>query len=322
MVDLLASAPPSLTGAGHWETMSCFAQLRTPAVLAVAAVLVGGGVLIVYSTTGSTVGPPMCPMSEDAIGSFVFVDGGGFIKGADGVYPEEGRPAKVYVSPFLIQTHEVTNDQFAEFVAATGYVTEAERTGGSARFVKTDAPQHPLSWWRLDEGTTWKTPDGDGSSLVGKGRHPVVHVTLNDARAYARWAGGRIPNEVEWEYAASIGLFDAHDPESGIRGPDGEPRANVWDGIFPSINTAEDGFVGTAPVGCYEKSLVGAYDMIGNVWEWTDSRFGFGAPRFTIKGGSYLCGRNYCRRYRAAARVGMEPDFSTAHVGFRVAKDP
>ena len=135
------------------------------------------------------------------------------------------------------------------------------------------------------------------------------------------WAGGRLPNEVEWEYAASLGLFDPNDPESGLRGPDGEVRANTWSGLFPLFNTVEDGHAGTAPVGCYPASLIGAYDMIGNVWEWTETRFGPGQPQFTIKGGSFLCGANYCRRYRPAARESLEVDFSTAHVGFRIVRD-
>jgi formylglycine-generating enzyme required for sulfatase activity len=222
----------------------------------------------------------------------------------------------------LLSVTEVTNDQFAAFVAATGYVTEAERTGGSAGFVETETSSDLLSWWKLDEGATWRSPGGAGSDLDGLGRHPVVHVSLTDARAYAAWAGGRLPNEIEWEYAASLGLFDPDDPESGLRGPDGEIRANTWNGIFPVLNTAEDGFIGTAPVGCYRASLIGAYDMIGNVWEWTETPFGDGNPQFTIKGGSYLCGSNYCRRYRAAARESLEPDFSTAHTGFRIVKDP
>ena len=262
-----------------------------------------------------------CSLSRDAIGRFVRVDGGGFMRGADGIYPEEGRPTKVYVSSFLIQIHEVTNDQFNAFVAATGYTTEAEKAGGSAQFVRSNTPSNLMSWWRLEPGATWKTPDGDGSDLTDKGRHPVVHVTLNDARAYAEWAGGRLPNEVEWEYAASLGLFDPRDPESGVRGPDGKPRANIWNGVFPTRNTADDGFAGIAPVGCFEKSLIGTYDMIGNVWEWTDSRFGRRDLHFTIKGGSYLCSRDYCRRYRPAARSRLEYNFSTAHVGFRIVKD-
>lgn len=263
-----------------------------------------------------------CVLDEKTIGGFVSVPAGGFVKGADAEYPEEGSPVKIRVEAFQLGTNEVTNDEFARFVAETGYVTDAERNGGSAGFVETETPNDLMSWWKLDEGATWRTPGGEGTDLDGLGLHPVVHVSLNDARAYALWAGGRLPNEIEWEYAASLGLFDPDDPESGIRGPNGEIRANTWNGVFPVLNTAEDGFVGTAPVGCYPKSLIGAYDMIGNVWEWTETPFGVGSPQFTIKGGSYLCGSNFCRRYRAAARERQDPGFSTAHLGFRIVKDP
>lgn len=241
--------------------------------------------------------------------------------GADPLYPEEGPPKRVFVSPFRLQTHEVTNSQFAAFVKATGYVTEAERNGGSAQFAHSDTPQITMSWWSLDMGATWKTPNGVGSTLDGLSLHPVVHITLNDARAYAAWAGGRLPTEVEWEYAASLGLFDPDNPLSGMRGPDGEPRANVWSGVFPVLDTARDGFAGLAPVGCFQPGLTGAVDMIGNVWEWTDTPFAQNVPRHTIKGGSFLCSETYCRRYRAAARDSMEVDFSSAHVGFRIVRD-
>ena len=262
-----------------------------------------------------------CALDREGLGAFVDIPGGGFVKGAAPVYPEEGPAEKVFVSPFRLQAHEVTNSQFADFVAATGYVTEAERNGGSAQFNESPTPQVFMSWWKLDPAATWRTPQGAGTDVDGLELYPVVHITLNDARAYADWAGGRLPTEVEWEYAASLGLFDSADPESGMRGPDGEARANVWSGTFPVLDTVRDGFAGIAPVGCFKPGLTGAYDMIGNVWEWTDSPFGPGVPRFTIKGGSFLCSENYCRRYRAAAREGFEPDFSTAHLGFRIVKD-
>lgn len=262
-----------------------------------------------------------CTLSEAELGGFVDIPGGGFIMGAQALYPEEGPAQRVFVSPFQLQVHEVTNSQFAEFVAATGYITEAERNGGSALFRETDTPRNLLSWWSIDAGASWKTPGRSGTGLEGLDLHPVVHVTLSDARAYAEWAGGRIPTEVEWEYAASLGLFDPNDPESGMRAPDGTARANVWSGLFPIQDTGRDGFAGTAPVGCFQPGLTGAYDMIGNVWEWTDSPFASGTVRFTIKGGSYLCSENYCRRYRVAARDSLEFDFSSAHIGFRIIKD-
>ncbi len=263
-----------------------------------------------------------CHLNQDKLGAFVEVPGGGFVQGADPVYAEEGPPEKTFVSPFRLQAHEVTNSQFAAFVEATGYVTEAERNGGSAQFSESDAPGSFLSWWSINAAATWRTPAGEGSTIEGRALHPVVHVTLNDARAYAHWAGGRIPTETEWEYAASRGLFDPMDPESGMRGPDGTLRANIWTGLFPILNSAEDGYEGTAPVGCFEPGLIGAYDMIGNVWEWTETPFGASVPRFTIKGGSFLCSDDYCQRYRAAARQSLEADFSTAHIGFRIVMDP
>ncbi len=285
------------------------------AALAVAAVAL-------WPQLGPTSAPAnSCTLNAGSLGGFVDIPGGGFVMGVDPVFPEEGPPRKVLVSPFRLQAHEVTNSQFAAFVEATGYVTEAERNGGSARFSQSDTPEIFLSWWSLDAGATWRTPEGAGSDLAGRDLHPVVHVSLNDARAYAAWAGRRIPTEVEWEYAASRGLFDPMDPESGVRAPDGSARANIWTGLFPVLNSRRDGFAGTAPVGCYEPGLTGAYDMIGNVWEWTDSPFAPAVPRFTIKGGSYLCGEDYCQRYRVAARESLERDFSTAHIGFRIVQD-
>lgn len=263
-----------------------------------------------------------CPLKTDLIGAFVDVPGGGFIMGADPVYTEEGPPKRVFVSPFRLQIHEVTNRQFSNFVAETGYITEAERNGGSAQFIMSMTPENFMSWWRLDPLATWKTPHGEGSDLDGFDDYPVVHVSMNDAQAYASWAGGRLPTEVEWEYAASLGLFDRDDPLSGMRGTAGTARANIWTGFFPVQNTGADGFEGIAPVGCFEPGLTGLYDMIGNVWEWTESPVGRDVPRITIKGGSYLCSDTFCRRYRVAARDSMEPDFSSSHVGFRILKDP
>jgi formylglycine-generating enzyme len=262
-----------------------------------------------------------CHLDERALGGFVDIPGGGFVQGAGAVYAEEGPPREVFVSPFRLQAHEVTNSQFAAFVEATGYQTQAERNGGSALFRESKTPETFLSWWSIDPGATWRTPEGKGSSIEGRGLHPVVHVTLNDARAYAEWAGGRLPTEAEWEYAASLGLFDPMDPESGVRRPDGTLRANIWTGPFPVENSRLDGYAGTAPVGCFEPGLTGAYDMIGNVWEWTLSAQAAAVPRFTIKGGSYLCSDDHCRRYRIAARQSLEGDFSAAHVGFRIVQD-
>lgn len=308
------------------ELLKPFLRSRPPriALATVGLLLVGGFVAVILLwpyTLRSAQSLDACALSVDDLGSFVEIPGGGFVMGTDPVFPEEGPPRKVLVSPFRLQAHEVTNSQFARFVAETGYITEAERNGGSAQFSESQTPEVFMSWWSLDAEATWRTPEGSGSDLKGREQHPVVHVTLNDARAYARWAGGRLPTEVEWEYAASLGLFDPMDPESGVRAPDGTARANIWTGFFPVLNSRRDGFAGTAPVGCYAPGLTGAYDMIGNVWEWTDSRFAPAVPRFTIKGGSYLCSEDYCQRYRVAAREMLEHNFSTAHVGFRIVQD-
>ena len=294
----------------------------TIAALAVIFALSIAFIMTMNSYFSQSMGNQDCTIDIADLGKFVNIPGGGFIKGTNPKYPEEGPLEKTFVSPFLLQTHEVTNSQFAEFVAQTGYVTEAERGGGSARFTNSARPESLSSWWKLDPNATWRTPKGPDSNLDSLALNPVVHVTLNDARAYAKWAGGRIPTEVEWEYAASLGLFDPNDPYSGMVGPDGEPRANIWTGLFPVMDSGRDGFAGLAPVGCYEASRIGAHDMIGNVWEWTDSPFSSGSPRYTIKGGSYLCSENYCQRYRAAARQDMETSFSTAHIGFRIVRDP
>ncbi len=296
-------------------------MLRSRLFVAAAGLAIVTALFLVWPSPAPET-PTQCPLGADRMGTFIDIPGGGFIMGADPLYPEEGPPQRVFVSPFRLQIHEVTNDQFAEFVAATGYVTEAERNGGSARFIETPTPENLMSWWRLDPGASWKTPEGEGSDLEGLAYHPVVHLSLNDARAYAKWAGGRLPSEVEWEYAASLGLFDPEDPLSGMRDPDGEARANIWTGLFPVMDTGKDGFTGLAPVGCFKPGRTGAYDMIGNVWEWTETPFGPDIPRVTIKGGSYLCSDSYCRRYRVAARDSMEMDFSSSHVGFRIVKDP
>jgi formylglycine-generating enzyme required for sulfatase activity len=176
-----------------------------------------------------------------------------------------------------------------------------------------------MSGWTLKRGATWRSPGGPGTGIVRRMNDPVVHVSLADAYAYAAWAGGRLPSEEEWEYAATSGLADPADRLSGAMDKDGKPIANFWQGIFPAKNETTDGFAGASPVGCFPSSRVGLYDMIGNVWEWTITPYAPG--RNTIKGGSYLCAENFCARYRSAARQGQEVDFSSNHIGFRVVKD-
>ncbi len=255
---------------------------------------------------------------------FVEIPAGSFFKGADAIYPEELPEVALQVEAFRLLDHEVTNDEFAAFVAATGYQTLAELSAsvggpaaGSAVFLPAAKARPP--GWKLALGATWQAPEGPGSSIEDRGGHPAVHIALADARAYAAWAGGRLPTEVEWEYAARLGLPDAGSSTSGAFSADGTPVANTWQGIFPVANTVEDGFAGTSPAGCYPADRIGLHDMIGNVWEWTDTPYGQGT--MTIKGGSYLCADNFCRRYRPAARQPEEADFSSNHIGFRIAKD-
>jgi sulfatase modifying factor 1 len=268
---------------------------------------------------------PQCGLASDQIGQFATVPAGGFEMGANGIYPEEGPPGTVHVANFAIQIHEVTNRQFHQFVAETGYVTDAERTsasgdpgGGSGMFKQTSDRDTP-GGWMLMRGATWKTPAGPGSDIAGRQDQPVVHVSLRDAEAYAAWAGGRLPTEEEWEYAAMLGMPDPADAVSGAYDAEGRPVANTWQGIFPVINEATDGFAEAAPAGCFPASGLGIYDMIGNVWEWTATSYG---PRQNmIKGGSFLCAENFCKRYRGAARQGQDIDFSSNHIGFRIVQD-
>lgn len=267
-----------------------------------------------------------CALTPEALGRFVAIPEGQFLKGAGALYPEEAPEVLLHSGGFEILAHEVTNLEFARFVEATGYVTDAERgvaegraDAGSAVFLMPGKRSNPAETWRLVAEASWRMPEGPGSDIRGRELFPAVHVSLADARAYAEWAGGRLPDEVEWEYAASLGLADPAVPVSGAFTADGTLIANTWQGIFPLGDSAADGFAGLAPAGCFPASAIGLYDMIGNVWEWTETPFGEGTQ--TIKGGSYLCADNYCRRYRPAARHPQEADFSSSHIGFRIVRD-
>jgi len=267
-----------------------------------------------------------CGLTQDKIGTFAAIPSGAFVMGKNARYPEERGNMRLHVVGFQMQMHEVTNAQFTEFVAATGYLTTAEQDlaagrsdAGSAVFAQVLDGSMAKNPWELVPGATWKTPDGPDSSIAGKDQHPVVHVSLEDARAYAEWADARLPTEVEWEYAATIGLPDPDVTTSGAYGEDGTPRANTWQGVFPFFNQDTDGFSGSSPVGCFDPDGNGLHDMIGNVWELTDTPYAAGGQ--TIKGGSYLCADNFCLRYRPEARQPLETDFSTNHIGFRVVRD-
>lgn len=259
------------------------------------------------------------------IGARVAVPAGSFVMGEQPRYPEEGPPRLVEVAAFEMDAHEVSNAQFARFVAETGYVTTAERDPpalpgappemllpGSATFTVPRAPDY--RWWTWTVGANWRQPEGPGSSIAGRDHEPVVQISHEDAEAYAAWAGGALPDEAQWEYAARGGRPVLDRPVD----EEGRHQANSYQGLFPARDLGEDGFVGRAPVGCYKANGFGLYDMIGNVWEWTSSGAGGREARNIIKGGSYLCAANYCARYRPSARQFQELDLGTNHIGFRL----
>jgi len=284
--------------------------------------------------------------SIDPSEGLVSLPGGEFVMGTD---TREGFPADgegpsrlVRVSPFYISPHAVTNAEFQRFADATGYVTEAEKFGWSYvfhLFVSEETKRQVVSvpqnapWWYAVNGAYWAKPEGPDSDVRDRMNHPVVHVSWNDAEAYCRWSGQRLPTEAEWEYAARGGLERKTYPWGDLLKPDGEHRCNIWQGKFPIKNNASDGYEGTAPVDAYKPNGYGLYNMSGNVWEWCadwfspayhkatsndNPRFGQPTDKRSMRGGSYLCHRSYCNRYRVAARSSNTPDSSGGNTGFRV----
>ncbi|XP_054450482.1 formylglycine-generating enzyme isoform X1 [Pteronotus mesoamericanus] len=256
----------------------------------------------------------------------------------------EAPARRVTLDAFYMDAYEVSNADFEKFVNATGYLTEAERFGDSFVFegvlserVKTGVQQAVAAapWWLPVKGADWRHPEGPDSTVLHRLDHPVLHVSWNDAAAYCAWAGKRLPTEAEWEYGCRGGLRDRLFPWGNKLQPRGQHYANLWQGEFPVANTGEDGFRGTAPVASFPPNGYGLYDMVGNVWEWTsdwwavyhsaeDARNPKG-PRSgkdrVKKGGSYMCHKSYCYRYRCAARSQNTPDSSASNLGFRCAAD-
>lgn len=260
----------------------------------------------------------------------VNLPGGNFRMGSDErlgpVEDEEGPTRMVQVGPFTIDACTVTNERFAEFVAATGYSTDAERFGWSHVFhlllpsaVAARAPRpRSVPWWCAVPGASWRAPEGPGSDTTDRLDHPVVHVSWNDAMAFCQWAGGRLPTEAEWEYAARGGLDGARYPWGDDLRPGGEHRCNIFHGEFPTRDTADDGYAGTAPAAAYAPNGYGLHNVVGNVWEWCADAWRGGR---VIRGGSYLCHDSYCNRYRVAARSANGEDASSGNAGFRCVWD-
>lgn len=283
----------------------------------------------------------------------VDLPGGSFHMGSAEFYPEERPPHTESVGPFAIDRHPVTNAQFAAFVSETGYVTVAERpleatdfpgvasadlVPGALVFRATAGPvdlREWRQWWTWVPGACWRHPSGPESTIDHRLDHPVVQVSYPDAAAYARWAGRRLPSEAQWEYAARAGSTTAYAWGDEVR-PGGRLMANTWQGRFPYHNEGALSWAGTSPVGTFPPNGFGLHDMIGNVWEWTTTRFtrqhrigesaegccppapsGDPAIHQALKGGSHLCAPEYCHRYRPAARSSQSQDSATTHIGFR-----
>ncbi|MGC2299448.1 MAG: formylglycine-generating enzyme family protein [Acidobacteriaceae bacterium] len=288
-------------------------------------------------------------MRPEIAAAMVGLPGGTFLMGSD--YAEgfaedgEGPVRAVTLREFSIDRTPVTNEVFGRFVADTGYRTEAEQFGWSFVFrahiprqrfqelVEDTAAAAP--WWCKVRGARWSAPEGPQSSVKDCADHPVVHVSWNDAQAFCAWSGQRLPTEAEWEYAARGGLEQALYPWGDKLRPGGEHRCNIWQGEFPTFDTAEDGYAGTCPVDAFPANGYGLYSVVGNTWEWCADWFsadfhlsasrdnpvgpGEGSSR-VMKGGSFLCHKSYCNRYRLGARTSNTPDSSTSNIGFRCAR--
>ena len=309
------------------------------------------------------------PQGMTLIPSGTFTMGGR----SEQAYRDEFPNHEVKVSAFLMDETEVTNAQFKAFVEATGYVTVAERdidwevmkqqvpqgtpkpadsllAAGSLVFKKTDAPVNLndyAQWWVWTVGANWKHPEGPGSDIDARMNHPVVHISWEDASAYAKWAGKRLPTEAEWEWAALGGLKNAKYPWGNESVETAYTKANFWQGIFPFQNHNLDGFEGTAPVKSFPANGYGLYDMAGNVWEWCQDKYDIRSyeqdakqgtvnnptgsnqyydpnepytPKHVIRGGSFLCNDSYCSGYRTARRMSSSVDSGFNHTGFRCVK--
>ncbi len=315
--------------------------------------------------TGTTT-EASAPAPTTAPQGMVWIPGGSFMMGSDDK-PHEGPVHKVTIEGFWMDETEVTNAQFAAFISATGHITSAEKTPkledfppevrpdipldklkpGANNFKPTAAPvplDNPLSWWEYKFGASWRHPEGPESSIEGKDNHPVVCISFDDAEAFCRWAGKRLPSEAEWEFAARGGLSQNRYAWGHDLKPGGKWMTNIWQGEFPVKASDDDGFPGRAPVKSFPPNAYGLYDVSGNVWEWTADWYSEsfyrtgpsynplntepssdnpqGMPCRSIRGGSWLCNDCYCEAYRVAGRQETSPDTATNHTGFRCAQSP
>lgn len=290
--------------------------------------------------------PPPPPATGSKPDIMIRVKGGRSFVGTD--QPEipqdgEGPERAVTLVDFGLEAQTVTVARFAEFVAATGYVTEAERFGWSVVFLGDEAhlksataAGSQLPWWHRVDGANWRQPEGPGSTVEDRQDHPVTQVSWADANAFASWVGGRLPSEAEWEHAARGGARKQRFPWGEEEPSDQTILANIWQGQFPHKNSLVDGFERTAPARSFVPSELGFYNMAGNVWEWTRDPFrvrslskqarlrndqALAHSEKVLKGGSFLCHISYCYRYRIAARMALSPDSAASNAGFRVAFD-
>ena len=314
------------------------------------------------------------PSGDSSTAGMVYIPGGTFDMGGDNdqAAADEYPKHKVTVSPFYMDATEVTNAQFRKFVEATKYITTAERKPDWEEVKKTVPPGTPKpdeslliaaslvftpsdgpvdlsnfsAWWKWVPGANWRQPEGPGSSIVGKDNYPVVQVSWDDAVAYCKWAGKRLPTEAEWEFAARGGLVNAIYSWGNEPVNSGKPKCNSWEGKFPYYNEKKDGFATLAPGKSFAPNGYGLYDMSGNVWEWCNDWFDYNyystlkgkttinpqgpsksydpedlySPKKSLRGGSFLCNDSYCSGYRAARRMKSSPDTGLEHTGFRCVK--
>jgi formylglycine-generating enzyme len=310
------------------------------------------------------------PSDSASTKGMVLIPGGNFLMGSSDL---EGRPDEypqhaVQVKGFWMDVTEVTNAQFEQFVKATGYITTAERKPDWEEIKKQLPPGTPKphdsmlvagsvvftqpkhlgdSWWVWTKGASWKHPQGPASNIKGKENYPVVHISFEDANAYAKWAGKRLPTEAEWEFAARAGMNNQPFTWGNEPVEAGKVKTNIWQGSFPSNNLAADGFVRSAPVRSFAPNAYGLYDMAGNVWEWCSDWYNARyyaeiadktsidpvgpstfndpdeptIPKRVVRGGSFLCHASYCSSYRVSARMKSSPDTGLEHTGFRCVKD-